>query len=1237
MFMLLVAGSVVLLSTGETMTQADVCVGPDIVTIEVGSSESGVTLLSQDRNGLTVRVDVGSLHFVPVTTREGSFILPTIDGFSRSFEEGDPSLPIASRLISIPFECKLKTKVIDSTSEEIDLNAYGLTDRLMPVQPSLSKSQDPASVPFSYNHAVYANNGKYALPLADTEVVGVMRAVNLGRLAVSPVEYHTAQHKLKVYTSVTVQIDFKNPNWDKTDAMKQNYSSFYFDPVNKQILNYEPSYLEDDLVKYPIKYAIVADRMFESQLQTFIQWKTKKGFDVVVGYTDTIGSTTTAIKNWIEGLYNAGTAQDPAPSFVLFVGDAQQIPAWSGSAGSHITDLRYCEFTGDDLPEIYYGRFSAQNTTQLQPQIDKTLEYEQYTMPDPSYLAEVTLVSGVDSGYADPYGNGQINYGTTYYFNASHGISPNVWLYPASDGSGVPAAVRQTISDGVGFFNYTAHCSHTGPQDPSFTTSDIDNLTNNHKYLLGVGNCCLSNTFGTDYSTPCFGEKWLQTANKGGIGWIGGSNSTYWDEDYWWGVGNGPVVGSGPTYAQTGIGAYDGTFHDHGEPVTLHYTTNGGMIFAGCTAVTESGSSRIKYYWEIYHLMGDPSVMTYMGVPSSNSVIHPSSVTTSATSMTVQAAAGSYVGISKGGVLHGAGYIGASGSATIDIDPFGSEGAADIVVSCQFKIPYISTIPVTGASTPPTAGFTGTPTSGMAPLTVNFTDQSTGATSWSWNFGDTGTSTQQNPSHTYTAPGTYTVSLTATNSYGNDTETKTNYITVSALQAPVADFTASSTTIYEGQSVTFTDTTTNSPTSWSWTFSGGTPSTSTAQNPTITYNTAGTYTVALTATNATGSDTETKTDYITVQVQPLTYCSSQGNNYSYEYIGRVQVADLDNSSAGSNYTDYTGMTANLTEGASTSVTLTPVFPSTTYTEYWKIWIDYNKDGDFEDAGEEVFSDYGTTAVSGSFTVSTGVSGMTRMRVSMKWDDWQTPCEAFSYGEVEDYTVNIQPAVVIAPVANFTASATTVYEGQNVTFTDTSSNNPTSWSWTFDGGTPSSSTAQNPTVTYDTAGTYTVSLTAANPAGSDTETKTGYITVEVQTLTYCASQGNNYNYEYIGRVQIADLDNSSSGSNYTDYTGMTANVTAGGNVNVTLTPVFPSSTYTEYWKIWIDYNKDGDFEDAGEEVFSGVSSSVVSGSFTVATGVSGPTRMRVTMKWNGAPTPCETFSYGEVEDYTVNIQ
>jgi len=141
-----------------------------------------------------------------------------------------------------------------------------------------------------------------------------------------------------------------------------------------------------------------------------------------------------------------------------------------------------------------------------------------------------------------------------------------------------------------------------------------------------------------------------------------------------------------------------------------------------------------------------------------------------------------------------------------------------------------------------------------------------------------------------------------------------------------------------------------------------------------------------------------------------------------------------------------------------------------------------------------------------------------------------------------------------------------------------------------------------------------------------------------SLTYCDSEGNNQNYEWISQVQVADINKSSGASGYSDFTGTTGHLTRGSSASVTLTPDFASSSYTEYWKIWIDYNQDGDFTDSGEEVFSSSGSSSVSGSFTPPTSaLTGDTRMRVTMKYGSAPSSCETFTYGEVEDYTVNIQ
>jgi PKD repeat protein len=171
----------------------------------------------------------------------------------------------------------------------------------------------------------------------------------------------------------------------------------------------------------------------------------------------------------------------------------------------------------------------------------------------------------------------------------------------------------------------------------------------------------------------------------------------------------------------------------------------------------------------------------------------------------------------------------------------------------------------------PVAAFSADVTSGTEPLTVTFTDASTNTpTSWSWTFGDGGTSTLRNPVHVYSDPGTYTVSLTVTNAAGSDTETKTGYITVyAAASAPTAAFTADYTSGTAPLTVTFTDSSTGNPTSWLWDFGDGT--TSTDQNPVHTYTISGSYTVTLTVSNTAGSDSETKIGYITVAAKSVAY------------------------------------------------------------------------------------------------------------------------------------------------------------------------------------------------------------------------------------------------------------------------------------------------------------------------------------------------------------------------------
>ncbi len=167
----------------------------------------------------------------------------------------------------------------------------------------------------------------------------------------------------------------------------------------------------------------------------------------------------------------------------------------------------------------------------------------------------------------------------------------------------------------------------------------------------------------------------------------------------------------------------------------------------------------------------------------------------------------------------------------------------------------------------PTVDFTASPTAGGLPLTVSFTDHSSGQpTDWYWDFGDGGSSSEQHPVYTYAEPGTYAVTLTVSGEEGMDSRTKPDYIQAVA-GAPSVDFLADSVTGTEPLTVQFSDLSTNSPTAWAWNFGDG--ATSAEQHPSHTYTQAGSYTVTLAATNAAGQGANSKEAYITVQAPVL--------------------------------------------------------------------------------------------------------------------------------------------------------------------------------------------------------------------------------------------------------------------------------------------------------------------------------------------------------------------------------
>ena len=333
-----------------------------------------------------------------------------------------------------------------------------------------------------------------------------------------------------------------------------------------------------------------------------------------------------------------------------------------------------------------------------------------------------------------------------------------------------------------------------------------------------------------------------------------------------------------------------------------------------------------------------------------------------------------------------------------------------------------------GGPQPPVADFSASPTSGAAPLTVSFTDTSTNSpTSWSWSFGDGGTSTSQNPSHQYTSAGDYTVSLTAANAGGSDSETKTNYIAVCAANEAFA----------------YPDT---------WEANWYTPGVSVQSGSLADLRTDdGQYLVIR-------SDPSTQR-YGVMYTADTAYAPSQMSKITVEYQAKVSRSD----------TPSSGVT-----------------------------FIRRSDGTYEDVGGWLMGatdtdwSWNSTAVS-TYMSSAGVVGF----------EW---CGCPTGGNTNNYDVSsdklrfrLQLVTVNPPVADFSGSPTSGTQPLAVTFTDLSTNSPTSWSWNFgDGGT---STSQNPSHQYTSAGSYTVSLRATNAGGYDDEVKSNYISVSGPTEVY----------------------------------------------------------------------------------------------------------------------------------------
>ncbi|MCF8457420.1 MAG: hypothetical protein K9H62_15950, partial [Bacteroidales bacterium] len=312
--------------------------------VKLGASETGFTVKRTEGNSFNFYSSLAGLKLMEVGTKSGEFMKLLTEGYVGTRDLGSPELPSLSKLVEIPMGSEIAIIVKSYTEEIIDLNSLGAGMKIFPAQPSLSKSQEPEDLEFYFNKEIYSLNEFVEYPVAVIDRLGTMRGVQLGRLRIHPVQYNPVTNQLRVLNNLEVEVHFYKADYAVTNSEKNKYFSPIFNQNFAKVINYDSPSGKELIQVAPLKYVIVSDPMFEQTLQPFIEWKTKKGFNVVEAYTNNpaVGNSTSTIKSYLQNEYTSATAQDPAPSYILFVGDVAQIPAFSGTTGSHVSDLYYC-------------------------------------------------------------------------------------------------------------------------------------------------------------------------------------------------------------------------------------------------------------------------------------------------------------------------------------------------------------------------------------------------------------------------------------------------------------------------------------------------------------------------------------------------------------------------------------------------------------------------------------------------------------------------------------------------------------------------------------------------------------------------------------------------------------------------------------------------------------------------------------------------------------------------------
>ena len=661
-------------------------------------SQPQLDITLSNPNIVEIAIEIPSISLEEVETKAGTYSLITLPNYGYTAEIGKPKLPVIRKMVQIPYGADVEVELVYSEIKEYELSELDIKFPIIPKQPSIPKIEGALeNAKFIIDETAYNTNKYSEFSIIKAENKGIIRGRRFVDLEISPIIYNPLNNTIKVYTNLFIRLNLIGSDMGKTINQLNHYYSPEFDHVTtKSLINdeYYTNYIKE-LHTLPIGYLIITPESYETSIANLAEWKAKKGYNVTVAdlTNDVQGTTANDILSYIQNAYDTWTIP---PTYVLLVGDVADVPSCVCNYGSDATDLYYGTMEGGDiLPDISVGRFPVQNTTQASLMANRVVDYETMNGFDgtASWISNCIFIAGLD--------HQEMLEGTHNTMIDTYMI-PNGYTTCHKDYEGTYGATTQDVSDhinaGAGWVNYSEHGSTTSWGSPygGYGISDIDGLTNVGMYPFVISNACLTGSYQID---DCFGEHWVRQTDKGAIGFLGAAESSFWDED-----------------DQYQPDLYRSIFDD-----AFYGLADFNNRAKERTRIHFGETSAVLYYYEIYNILGDPSLNIWMGSIGSMDISHNPICPISASSFTVNVDVDdALVACYIDDMLVGSAYS-IGGSAIVTLDPAPSvEGIMHLTVTKWKYEPYITTLNILTPATviiDPTSVSVNTPTN--VQITVN--------------------------------------------------------------------------------------------------------------------------------------------------------------------------------------------------------------------------------------------------------------------------------------------------------------------------------------------------------------------------------------------------------------------------------------------------------------------------------------------------------------------------------------